>query len=99
MLTTVPAVAVGAGATGPGGEGCLRLADAKHVAGRVAEGGIPDSPELVGRLLQDLGIAGGLDLLERGVEVVGSEEHARQLAFCEESGTDLAVFGRDSRLG
>src|SRR5947207_1296555 len=68
------------------------LVDPDQVAGRVADGEVPRAPELVGRLLHDLG-ARGANLLEGGVEVVGVEVDPVEGALGEE-GRDRVPVGR-----
>src|SRR5215203_6192940 len=49
--------------------GSGHLEDADQVARGIAEGAVADAPRLVGRLLDDLGVA-RLQLVERAVEVL-----------------------------
>ena len=53
--------------------GSAQLLDADHVARGVAEGAVADAVRLLGRLLDDLGVA-GLQPLEGAVEVVGGQD-------------------------
>jgi len=68
------------------------LVDADQVARRVADGEVLGAPELLGRLLHDLG-ARGAHLLEGGVEVVGVEVDAVQGALGQQGGERVDVGG------
>ena len=69
-----------------------RLIDADEVPGRVTHGKVPCAPELLGRLLHDLG-AGVAHPLEGGVEIVGVEVDPVQGALGDETGDRLGVGG------
>src|SRR3954447_884680 len=57
-----------------------QLLDADEVAGGIAEGAVADAVGLLGRLLDDLGVA-GLQPLERAVEVGGGQVDAGEGAL------------------
>src|SRR6188472_3949927 len=52
--------------------GSAQLVDADHVAGRITEGTVANTPGLVDRLLNNLGAA-GLQPVERLVQIVGGQ--------------------------
>src|SRR3954452_25616805 len=77
-----------------------QLLDAEQVAGRIAERAVADPVGLVGRLLDDLGVA-GLQPLERAIEVLGGQVDAGEGALGHHLGDRAALFvggaGRDGR--
>src|SRR3954467_15570544 len=65
------AVLIGLPWSAPGSS--AQFLDADHVARRVGGGPVPDRVGLLGRLLDDLGVA-GLHLVEHGVQVPGGQQ-------------------------
>src|SRR6266511_705927 len=75
-------------------DGSALLLDADQVPRGIAEGAVADPVRLVDRLLDDLGVA-GLQLLERGVEVLGGQVDAGVGALGHHLGDRGAlVFGK-----
>ena len=72
MLIVSPSVPVAVGVSATP-DGSAELLDADQVAGGIAEGAVADAVRLLGRLLDDLGVA-GLQPLEGAVEVLGGQE-------------------------
>src|SRR5918993_5319074 len=75
-----------------------QLLDAEHVAGGVAGGAVPDPVRLLGRLLDDLGVA-GLQLLEGAVEVLGGQVDAGVGALGHHLGDGAALLVGDAGVG
>src|SRR3954470_10868046 len=75
----------------------VELPDADEVAGGVAEGAVAHSVRLVGRFLDDLGVA-GLHLLEGAVEVLGGEQDPAERALRHHLGDGAALVVGDARI-
>src|SRR5262245_41278421 len=80
----------------PGGS--ARFLDADQVAGGIAEGAVANAVRLVGRLLDDLGVA-GLQPLEGGVEVGGGQVDAGEGALGHHFGDHAALVLGDAGRG
>ena len=75
-----------------------QLLDPDQVAGRIADGAVPNAPGLLGGLLDDVGVA-CLEPLERAVEVPRREIDAAVRALGHHLGDDPALVVGDAGVG
>src|SRR4051794_33235383 len=79
-------------------DGSAKLLDADQVARGIAEGAVADAVRLLGRLLDDLGVA-GLHLLEGAIEVPGGQQDPAVGALGYHLGDGAALVLGDPRVG
>src|SRR4051812_13466267 len=78
--------------------GSAQFLDPDQVARGIAKGAVPDAVRLLGRLLDDLGVA-GLQASEGVVEVLGGEVDGGVGALGHHLGDDAALVLGDARVG